>query len=58
MARDNISEQQVLARMNKQMDEEAKISLCDYVIVNDEEQMVIPQVLVLHEKFLKEANSS
>ena len=58
MARDNISEQEVLARMNKQMDEEAKISLCDYVIVNDEEQMVIPQVLVLHEKFLKEANSS
>jgi dephospho-CoA kinase len=57
MARDNISEEQVHARMNKQMDEGAKISLCDYVIVNDEEQMVIPQVLALHKKFLKEANS-
>ena len=56
MARDNISEDQVHARMNKQMDEEAKIRLCDYVIENDEQQMLIPQVLALHEKFLKEIN--
>ena len=55
-ARDNISEEQVHARMNKQMDEEAKIRLCDYVIENDEQQMLIPQVLALHEKFLKEIN--
>lgn len=53
MARDNISEDQVHARMNKQMDEEAKIRLCDYVIENDEQQMLIPQVLALHEKFTK-----
>jgi dephospho-CoA kinase len=56
MARDNISEDQVHARMNKQMDEEAKIRLCDYVIENDEQQMLIPQVLALHGKFLKEIN--
>ncbi len=35
------------------MDEEKKIGLCDFVIVNDEQQMVIPQVLELHQKFLK-----
>ncbi len=35
------------------MNEEEKIRLCDYVIVNDEQQMLIPQVLALHEKFLK-----
>ncbi len=53
MKRDNISEEQVRDRMNKQMDEEEKLQLCNYVIVNDEQQMVIPQVLALHEKFLK-----
>ena len=53
MRRDNISAEQVRARMDKQMDEETKIRLCDYVIVNDEQQMLIPQVLALHEKFLK-----
>ena len=56
MARDNISAEQVQARMNKQLDEEAKLYLCDYVIVNDEQQMLIPQVLALHEKFIKEIN--
>ena len=51
--RDNISTEQVEARMNKQMPEEDKLRLCEYVIVNDEQQMLIPQVLKLHEKFLE-----
>lgn len=54
MIRDNISEEAVKARMNKQMDEEEKIRLCNYVIINDERQMLIPQVLVLHEKLMSQ----
>jgi dephospho-CoA kinase len=57
MARDNITAEQVEARMDKQMNEEEKIRLCDYVIVNDEQQMLISQVLALHEEFLKGSNS-
>ncbi len=53
MERDNISAQQVEVRMKKQMDEEEKMSLCDFIIVNDEKQMITPQVLALHEKFLQ-----
>lgn len=53
--RSNISVEQVKARMALQMDEEEKMRLCDYVIINDEQQMLIPQVLSLHEKFLKES---
>ena len=53
MKRDNISREQAMARIEKQMNEEKKISLCDFVIINDEQQMVIPQVLELHRKFLK-----
>jgi len=43
----------VQARIDRQMDEEEKMRLCDYVIVNDEHQMLLPQVLALHEIFLK-----
>ena len=53
IGRDNISSQQVEARMSRQMDENEKMRLCDFVIMNDEQQMLIPQVLALHEKFLK-----
>jgi dephospho-CoA kinase len=51
MRRDNVTREEVLARMSTQIDEEMKMRLCDFVIVNDEQTMVIPQVLTLHEKF-------
>jgi dephospho-CoA kinase len=53
MDRDAISAEQVYARIDKQMDEAAKLNLCDYVIINDEQHMLIPQVLTLHEEFLE-----
>ena len=52
MERDNATPENVLARMSRQMDEEEKMKLCDFVLVNNEEQLVIPQVLQLHEKLL------
>lgn len=54
MHRDKVSLDQVEARINLQMDEEEKMRRCDYIIVNDEQQMLIPQVLLLHKEFLKE----
>ena len=58
MERDNISREEVLARMNKQIEENIKMRLCDFVIVNDEQQLVTPQVLQLHERFLQEAKNN
>lgn len=52
MQRDGISETAVAAKINKQMNEEEKLKLCDFIINNDETQLLIPQVLQLHEKFL------
>ena len=57
MHRDGISRQEVLARMHKQMDEGIKMKLCDYVLYNDEQQMLIPQVLALHEQLLAMSGS-
>jgi len=45
MDRDRITARQVEARMAEQMQEEKKISLCDYVITNDDTRLVVPQVL-------------
>ena len=37
--------------VEKQLPEEEKLQRADYIIVNDEEKLVIPQVLKLHELF-------
>ena len=47
MQRDNTTRDEVISRMNKQIDEEMKMRLCDYVITNDEQELLIPQVLTL-----------
>ncbi len=52
MERDGLNEDAVLSRMKRQMNEERKMALCDFVIENDERALVIPQVLKLHEQFL------
>ncbi|MGH2552759.1 MAG: dephospho-CoA kinase [Chitinophagaceae bacterium] len=51
MARDGITEEEIMKRINRQMDEEKKMKLCDFIITNNEEELVIPQVLELHKKF-------
>ena len=51
MNRDGIAKQDVLDRINRQINEDIKMKLCDFVIHNDEQQLVIPQVLKLHETF-------
>jgi dephospho-CoA kinase len=55
MERDGSTRADVLARMHRQLDEAIKMKLCDFRIVNDEQQPVVPQVLALHERFLKMA---
>ena len=53
MKRNNVTAEEVEARIKLQMDEEEKLDLCDYIVQNDEKQLLIPQVLLLHKKFLK-----
>ncbi|TAM98499.1 MAG: dephospho-CoA kinase, partial [Chitinophagaceae bacterium] len=45
MNRDLVERGEVIRRMKNQMDEETKMKMCDYIIFNDEQQAVIPQVL-------------
>ncbi len=50
--RDAVPESDVLKRMSKQLSDEEKELRSDFIIYNDEQQMLVPQVLALHEKFL------
>ncbi len=56
MQRDNITKEQVDARMQNQIDDTIKLKLCDAVIVNDEQQLIIKQVLELHDRFWEMSN--
>lgn len=56
MQRDNSSREEVMARLDKQLDETIKMRLCDYVITNNDQEMVLPQVLAIHEKLLEESS--
>lgn len=53
IVRDKITEDEVMIRMRRQMNEEEKMKKCDMVVVNDEESFLIPQVLKIHEQLLK-----
>jgi len=48
--RDHCSREEVLLRMKHQIPDEEKLSLADYILYNDNEHMLIPQVLDLHKK--------
>jgi dephospho-CoA kinase len=50
--RDGLSYDEIKKRITNQMDEELKMKGCDFVIMNDEHHLVVPQVIALHEKLL------
>lgn len=52
MQRDNADEKKVSSIIKNQLSEEERIKRSDYIITNDDETLVIPQVLKLHRLFL------
>ena len=56
MERDHVSREEILKRMSHQLDEKIKMEKCDFILINDEDQFLIPQVLELHQKLLNLAN--
>ncbi|ANE49767.1 dephospho-CoA kinase [Flavisolibacter tropicus] len=53
MDRDGATREDILNRMNRQIDETIKMRLSDFVIRNDEQELVIPQVISLHNQLLQ-----
>lgn len=52
MERDKITEEEIRKRMANQIEDRIKMKLCDFMITNDEKQLLIPQVLTIHQKIL------
>ncbi|MHA4896412.1 dephospho-CoA kinase [Pedobacter sp. PWIIR3] len=53
MERDQVSSEQVQARMNKQFSDDQKVAMADYIVNNEETHSLITQVMDLHQQFLK-----
>lgn len=54
--RDHVDREKVMGRIENQMDESIKMKLCDHVLFNDEQQLLIPQVIQLHQLFVGLSN--
>lgn len=52
MARDKITREEVERRMSHQIDELLKMQLCNAIIINNDLELVIPQVVDLHQRLL------
>lgn len=52
MLRDDVDEESVRRRMMHQMDEEEKKQRADHVIYNDGKELLLPQVLTIHNRIL------
>lgn len=52
MHRSQLTREEVLRRVERQMDDIIKMKLCDAVIINDEQHALIPQVLSIHQHLI------
>ena len=52
ISRDNISENEIKSRIDAQMNEVEKMAKCDFVINNNEIELLIPQVISIHQKLI------
>jgi dephospho-CoA kinase len=55
--RNRLTREQVIDRMRNQLDDESRIKQSDFVISNDENDMIIPAVLQIHTAILKLINN-
>src|ERR1035437_5555216 len=53
MQRDKITREQVMQRMSNQMKDEEIIKRSQFFIHNDEQQLLIPQIISLHNQFME-----
>ena len=58
MKRDGLTADEIMKRINRQVNEEMKMKLCDFVITNNEQELLVPQVLKLHQHFSGLSNTS
>ncbi|RLD51019.1 MAG: dephospho-CoA kinase [Bacteroidetes bacterium] len=53
IGRDRLSKEAIIERVNNQLNEDYKIKNSDYVIYNDNKQLIVPLILKIHQKILE-----
>ena len=53
--RDHSTREEVLQKIESQIEDGIKMKLCDDVITNDEQHLLVPQVIAIHEKLCRMA---
>ena len=53
MQRDSSGIEDIKARMDKQLNDEQKLKLANYIIENNDRELLLPSILNLHSNFLK-----
>jgi dephospho-CoA kinase len=56
--RNKLSREQVMERIQNQMDDETRMKLSDYIIYNSENDMIIPAILKMHEEIITFINKN
>lgn len=57
MRRDKSTKEQIQARIQHQLPDAEKAKLADYLLLNDEKNLLIPQVMALHQHFIEQAKA-
>ena len=52
MSRDKLSKEEIIQRENKQMKQEEKIKMADFIIYNNGDGAIVKEILLLHKRFL------
>jgi len=53
LERDNSTEKEIKKRIENQISQEEKEKLSDYIIVNDEKELLLPKIIKIHDKLYK-----
>ncbi len=55
LGRDGTTEEEVKKRMSQQLPEEKLVEMADFVVKNDEQSLLIPQILDIHKRLIKQS---
>ena len=53
LKRDNSTEKEIQNRIENQISQEKKEKLSDYIIINDEKDLLLPQIIKIHEALIR-----
>ncbi len=57
IGRDQLNKEEIKTRMANQISDSERINQSDFIIINDNKQLIVPQVLKIHKKVIKFNNS-